>query len=324
MAITVLSDVILPTSLLTSGVRGKQMRNNTRSEASNGSAIVNINWSKTLRQYELGCVPMTVAQWQTLEGLHEVTEGGAYGFLLPDPKDSTVASGAGLLQGYNSGLVGTVGFGYGVPTYKLMKRYSVAGSTRTKDRQITRPQTTPVMLRAGGGIVLGSGSGQAAFTLTTGSLTFVADYSTGVTSYTVGASTILNFGSGTMAGLLAVSGRIYLSGVSGTEPAPLRTASSAAKKSNQVAMEASRAPTVARSNRRAGWSATRAAAARPPARHRVRASAAEAGGASTGWKREPGAMSASVDRAAGRRSSVLGAMRTSGLRNGRACCRRSR
>ena len=79
MAITVLSDVILPTSLLTSGVRGKQMRNNTRSEASNGSAIININWSKTLRQYELGCVPMTVAQWQALEGLHEVTEGGAYG-----------------------------------------------------------------------------------------------------------------------------------------------------------------------------------------------------------------------------------------------------
>lgn len=216
MAITVLSDVILPTSLLTSGVRGKQMRNNTRSEASNGSAIININWSKTLRQYELGCVPMTVAQWQALEGLHEVTEGGAYGFLLPDPKDSTVASGAGLLQGYNSGLVGTVGFGYGVPTYKLMKRYSVAGSTRTKDRQITRPQTTPVMLRAGGGIVLGSGSGQAAFTLTTGSLTFVADYSTGVTSYTVGASTILNFSSGTMASLLAVNGRIYLSGAGGT------------------------------------------------------------------------------------------------------------
>ena len=213
MAITVLSDVILPTSLLTSGVRGKQMRNNTRSEASNGSAIVNINWSKTLRQYELGCVPMTVAQWQTLEGLHEVTEGGAYGFLLPDPKDSTVASGVGLLQGYNSGLVGTPGFGYGVPSYKLMKRYSVAGSTRTKDRQITRPQTTPVMLRAGSGIVL---SGSTTFTLTTGTLTFGSDYSTGVTSYTVGASTILNFGSGTMAGLLAVSGRIYLSGVSGT------------------------------------------------------------------------------------------------------------
>lgn len=213
MAITVLSDVILPTSLLTSGVRGKQMRNNTRSEASNGSAIVNINWSKTLRQYELGCVPMTVAQWQTLEGLHEVTEGGAYGFLLPDPKDSTVASGVGLLQGYNSGLVGTPGFGYGVPSYKLMKRYSVAGSTRTKDRQITRPQTIPVMLRAGSGIVL---SGSTTFTLTTGTLTFGSDYSTGVTSYTVGASTILNFGSGTMAGLLAVSGRIYLSGVSGT------------------------------------------------------------------------------------------------------------
>ena len=213
MAITVLSDVILPTSLLTSGVRGKQMRNNTRSEASNGSAIVNINWSKTLRQYELGCVPMTVAQWQTLEGLHEVTEGGAYGFLLPDPKDSTVASGVGLLQGYNSGLVGTPGFGYGVPSYKLMKRYSVAGSTRTKDRQITRPQTTPVMLRAGSGIVL---SGSTTFTLTTGTLTFGSDYSTGVTSYTVGTSTILNFGSGTMAGLLAVGGRIYLSGVSGT------------------------------------------------------------------------------------------------------------
>lgn len=32
----------------------------------------------SLRKYDLGFVPMLPAQWAAIEGLHEVTEGGAY------------------------------------------------------------------------------------------------------------------------------------------------------------------------------------------------------------------------------------------------------
>lgn len=128
MSITVYNDVILPsTTIAAAGLQGKQMRNNVRTQAQNGAQKVNINWSRTMRQYDLGFIPMLPAVWQTIEGIHEVTEGGAYGFLMGDPKDgsATVATGRASL------VSGTI--------YQLLKRYTSAGSTRTKDRTITRP-----------------------------------------------------------------------------------------------------------------------------------------------------------------------------------------
>lgn len=137
MAITVLNDVILPNAVLSTGVRGKQLRNNTRTEARNGSAIININWSKTLRQYELGVVPMRVDAWQAIEGLHEVTEGGAFGFLMLDPKDQQASDTQGFVT-----LIDAVAH-----TYQLVKRYTSAGSIRTKDRTITRPRAAGFALQ---------------------------------------------------------------------------------------------------------------------------------------------------------------------------------
>jgi uncharacterized protein (TIGR02217 family) len=133
MPITVLSDVILPNSVLSSGVRGKNMRMNARNMTNNGFGTVNIVWSKTLRQYELGTVPMLVAQWQAIEGLHEITEGGAYGFLMQDPKDNTTYAGEGKIS-----LAGGI--------YQLQKRYVTSGSSRYKDRAITRPRATGFVL----------------------------------------------------------------------------------------------------------------------------------------------------------------------------------
>lgn len=140
MAITVLKDVILPNSVLSTGVRGKQLRNNTRTESRNGSAIININWSKTLRQYELGLVPMSVDQWQAIEGLHEVTEGGAFGFLMADPKDNSTPDTNGFVTLIDAA----------THTYQLVKRYTSAGSTRAKDRNITRPKATGFVLQING------------------------------------------------------------------------------------------------------------------------------------------------------------------------------
>lgn len=144
MAITVYTDVILPSSVLAGGVRGKQIRSNARTGARNGGMQINVNWARTLRQYELGVSPMTVEQWQAIEGLHEVTEGGAFGFLMSDPKDAS----ASLANGRVSLVSGT--------TYQLQKRYTSAGSTRTKDRKITRPIAADFVLQASGVTVAGA------------------------------------------------------------------------------------------------------------------------------------------------------------------------
>lgn len=148
MSIIVLATVIAPNSLWSSGARGKQMRRNSRVEVQSGKSQINIGWSRTLRQYEIGTVPLTVAQWQALEGLHEVTEGGAYGFLLQDPKDcsATVAMGKATLISAPS------------TTYQLIKRYTSVGSALYKDRVITRP-------RASGFVVNISGAPTASYTL---------------------------------------------------------------------------------------------------------------------------------------------------------------
>jgi uncharacterized protein (TIGR02217 family) len=138
MSITVFSDVILPNNVLAAGVRGKQIRRNTRVTSQSGKMQINVDWSRTRREYELGTVPMSISAWQTLEGLHEVTEGGAYGFLMQDPKDFTVL----ITEGVASLVTGT--------TYQLKKRYTAAGSSRTKDRTITRPLAAGLTLLTSG------------------------------------------------------------------------------------------------------------------------------------------------------------------------------
>lgn len=130
MAITVLNDVIISDDVLAAGIKGKQMRRNSRVEVSSGAQFINQVWSQTLRQYEVGFVPMVRESWEHLESLYEVTEGGAKGFLLADPKDSsaTVASGVA------TSLTAT--------TFQLHKRYTEQVSSRTKDRKITRPKAS--------------------------------------------------------------------------------------------------------------------------------------------------------------------------------------
>lgn len=214
MSITVFNDVILPTSVLDAGVRGKNQRRNTRTMAANGQGKINIDWSRTLRQYELGIAPMQIAAWQTIEGLHEVTEGGAYGFLMQDPKDSAVSATEGLLYPFNAALLGTNGLGYGVPSYKLYKRYTSAGSTRTKDRAITRPRATPIIKRGGVTVTHGASPGNVSVNYDTGTVTFVADSSSTVTAVAVGATTNVTL-TAALAGV-SVGERLYLSGLTGT------------------------------------------------------------------------------------------------------------
>lgn len=216
-SITVYADEILPVSMMTAGVRGRNIRRNTRTMARNGRMQINVDADITQRQFEFGSVPLQPAQWQVLEGLHEVTDGGAFGFLLSDPKDHIAPAGTGLLQPYTTAAVGTIGLGYGVPTYRLHKRYTAIGGARTRDRRISRPFAAVPLTRGGSPVTYGASAGNAALDTATGTVTFVADTSQAISSITIGASTVLNFASGTpVVAAFSVGQRVYVSGVTGT------------------------------------------------------------------------------------------------------------
>lgn len=136
MAITVFADVILPNSIISAGVRGKNMRMNSRVPTDGGFESINVVWTQTLRQFEIGIVPLRVDQWQAIETLHEITEGGAYGLLMEDPKDNRVTSG-GIITETTPGV------------YQLTKRYTEPKSGRAKDRRITRPKGSVTIFQDG-------------------------------------------------------------------------------------------------------------------------------------------------------------------------------
>jgi uncharacterized protein (TIGR02217 family) len=213
MSIVVYNDVILPNSVIAAGIRGKQIRRNMRTTAQNGVSQINVMWSQTLRSFEIGFCPMLASQWRDIEGLHEVTDGGAFGFLLEDPKDSTVTGAQGLLQPFAVVDVGSIGFGYGVPTYKLRKRVSSIGTSRYTDRKITRPRPYAVLKRDGYTM---TPTTEYTVNLEGGTVTLVALASSSIASVGIGADTVLNFASGALPGVFTGGQRIYLSGISGT------------------------------------------------------------------------------------------------------------
>jgi uncharacterized protein (TIGR02217 family) len=138
--ITVLADVIVPDDVIAAGVRGKQMRRNDRARAASGKMKISVGWSRTLREYEIGITAMSVTQWQAIEALHEVTEGGAYGMLLRDPKDFTVTDASGKATLISAG----------DHTYQLVQRKTETSSARTKDRIVTRPKASDFILKISG------------------------------------------------------------------------------------------------------------------------------------------------------------------------------
>lgn len=152
MTITVYADMILPASVIgQAGLAGKSTRRTNRAQATSGYQQINVEWSKSLREYDIGFVPMKTSVWSTIEGFFEVTAAGAFGFLLEDPKDSqvTVANGiASLVSG---------------SIYQLQKQYVALGGSRTNTRNITRPKA----------------AGFAIFTSGTPIVTFTLDAATG-------------------------------------------------------------------------------------------------------------------------------------------------
>jgi uncharacterized protein (TIGR02217 family) len=167
MAITVFSDVVLSSAILSSGVSGKNIRLNSRVPTDNGYESVNVVWTQTLREYTLGVVPLRVDQWQAIETLHEITEGGAYGMLLEDPKDSSVSDG--VATAISAGV------------FQLHKRYLHSPSTRFKTRKITRPRASGFVIRVGAVTLT---SAEYALDVTTGRVTIVSNPAASSLSWT--------------------------------------------------------------------------------------------------------------------------------------------
>jgi uncharacterized protein (TIGR02217 family) len=165
MPITVLADMILPNSVISSGVRGKIKRTNTRTpHGETGYMTVNAVSSQALREFELGTVPMRLEDWQRVQAFHEITLGGAYGFLIEDPADCVTATGAIVLM---------PAIGSAPAYYQLVRRYIDPKSGRYSDRPITRPQLSSFTLTS-------SGTPAAGYTLdaTTGRITGIGDPAT--------------------------------------------------------------------------------------------------------------------------------------------------
>jgi hypothetical protein len=215
MSIVVYSDVIVPNSVVMAGAVGKQKRQNDRTVNQGGYASVNVVRDATLREYTLGVIPMTLANWALIEGLYEVTDAGAFGMLILDPKDSVVTASQGGFLGYMAGVEnGVVGFGNGTPNYGFRKLYTAAGSTRAKARAITRPNGTPTMLRNGSPVVVGAAAGNVSLSAGPMLPTFVADASASVSAITVGVSTVVTLSAALS---LAVGGQLWLTGLTGTD-----------------------------------------------------------------------------------------------------------
>jgi uncharacterized protein (TIGR02217 family) len=214
MTITINNNLILPESVIQAGIRGKNMRNNTRVMSGSGFESVNINWARTLRQYELGIKPMEVAQWLEIEALHEATDGGASGFKMRDPKDKNVTHTNGRLQGIENGVaVGTVGVAFGTRLYTLNKRYSTISGVSTYDRRITRPGN-PIEVKLQG-TTLTDGVDYI-YSEFTGIVTLEALANQNPSSYTVGTATQITFPNTTFTSLFTTGQRVFITGVQGT------------------------------------------------------------------------------------------------------------
>lgn len=159
--ITVYADVILSNRVIQAGITGKNRRLNDRTTTSGGHQTAEVLWNHTLREFDFESVPLRRADWQYLEQLHEITDGGAYGFLMLDPKDHAVTIADGVVEDLGGG------------EYQLKKRYTEPVSGRTKDRKITRPiaagllvyvsgVSTPYVLDATDGTLTITGSPAAA------------------------------------------------------------------------------------------------------------------------------------------------------------------
>lgn len=218
MTITVYGDVILPKNVVLAGVSGRGTRQNDRSSNQGGYATVNAVRDITLREYTIGIKSMRLAYWNQIEAIWEITDSGAFAFLIEDPKGGTISDG--VLQGYMAGVEdGVPGFGNGTPLYGLRQVFQAAGSTRIRTRAVTRTNSTPVVKRGGSTVTVGASVGNIGLSAAPVYVTFVPDATRTVSAVTVGATTQVTLSSA-ISGFV-VGGKLWLQGLTGADAALL-------------------------------------------------------------------------------------------------------
>lgn len=171
-----------------------------------GADQTNANWEQSLGEWNGDGIPFDESKKAILLDWVHALKGRAIGFRYRDTADYTDA-GRGILGS---------GAGTGLPTYPLIKRYSVGGLTT--DRKIQKPAGLIHISRNGTLVAYGSGAGQVSLSSATGIVTFQPDASAGVSSISPGASTGVTLSAAIG---LAIGQKLYLSGLSGTLGAAL-------------------------------------------------------------------------------------------------------
>lgn len=186
---------------------GPQFRTSIVERAS-GHEQRNADWSIERRRYDLIHTAKSREDFDELLAYYiSVARGRLYGFRFRDPMDynDTHGDASGWLGG---------GVGTGYPSYQMYKRY-VSGSNAAL-RPITKPYGTIAVTRGGVSVTYATGSPQGAGEITinteTGIITFQADATLAISLHTCGSSH--QFRTATDIGL-AISDKVYLSGVSG-------------------------------------------------------------------------------------------------------------
>lgn len=163
----------------------------------------NIARSVALRKWRIEYVKGR-ADFDSLLALFHVVYGSAIPFRVRDPLDYEVTSTTGLMG---------AGVGTGLPTYQLVKRYSVGSNHYTRD--IVKPRSSGFTGHRGASpLTVGASPGNISVSTTTGIVTFVADDSESIIGHTIGAShqfTTANDIAG-----LGIGDKVYLSGIAGS------------------------------------------------------------------------------------------------------------
>jgi uncharacterized protein (TIGR02217 family) len=180
-----------------------------------GAESRNRNWTEVRHRYEIGQVARPLSEFTAIRDAFLIVGGRADGFRFKDWTDYTVTTAYGDPQPlHGTTQVGTAGVGYGVPSYQLRKLYSFASTSYL--RNIRKPVAGSLTVRrATVAVTAGVAAGNYAVDTTTGIITFVADQSRAISSHSVGASHQFTLASA-FSPNLAIGGRIYVSGVTGT------------------------------------------------------------------------------------------------------------
>ena len=179
-----------------------------------GREYRNKKWSQARRRYDVAHAAKLREEIEELYAFfYAVGEGRANGFRFRDVSDFDATASEGVLG---------AGFGSGVPTYQLKKRYTAGALVH--DRDISKPVSGSVVVyRNASPVTVGAGAGQISIATATGIITFVADVSRAISGHTPGASHVFTTAA-EITGLI-IGSRVYLSGITGTAAATLNGAS---------------------------------------------------------------------------------------------------